>query len=196
MAQTDSELWRSACADRVEAFGELFDRHSDAICGYCFRRTADRAAAEDLVSIVFLEAWRRRHEVRFHGESVRPWLFGVATNVVRNHQRSLRRYRAVLARLPRSKPEPDFADEVGERIDTEADVRAIADVVACLPRQEQEVFALCAWQGLSASEVATALRLPEATVRTRLFRARRRIRDRFAPFRVTATVVPKEARQR
>ena len=75
-------------------FGLLFERHARAIYN-CFRRTADWAVAEDLTSIVFLEAWRRR-ERELLPEKVLPWLYGIATNVIRNRRRSLRRHAAAL----------------------------------------------------------------------------------------------------
>src|SRR5918992_881798 len=98
---TDEQLWARAASGAPEAFGDLYERHAGAVYNYCFRRTADWAVAEDLTSIVFLEAWRRRKDVRLHGESLLPWLYGIATNVLRNRSRSLRRYRAALGRIPR-----------------------------------------------------------------------------------------------
>lgn len=83
-AVTDRTLWRRAAAGEAEAFGEIYERHADAIYNFCFRRTADWALAEDLTAIVFLEAWKKRRRVIFDAEdAVRPWLFGVANNVVR-----------------------------------------------------------------------------------------------------------------
>ncbi len=193
MGPNDVELWQSACSGHVEAFGDVFDRHADAICGFCFRRTADRAAAEDLTSIVFLEAWRRRQSVRFYGTSALPWLYGVATNVVRNHQRSLRRHAAALARLPRPEPEPDFAGDVDERVDIEAAMKQIADLVAELPTPEQDVFVLCVWQDLPYAAAAQALELAEATVRSRLFRARGRIREQLTSVASEVNSSPEEA---
>lgn len=85
-----------------DAFAGLFNRHVYAVYADCFRRSADWAAAEDLTSIVFLEAWRKRSAVDLAGVSFRSWLLGIATNVLRNQKRSRRRYRAALERLPRS----------------------------------------------------------------------------------------------
>ncbi len=173
MDEPDHELWRHVRAGDADAFVALFDRYGTAIRGYCFRLTADHALADDLVSVVFLEAWRRRSEVV--PVSVRGWLYGVATNVMRNQRRSLRRYRAALDRLPPVEPEPDFADAVAARLDVERRMRQILVEVAALPEGEREVFALCLWQGLTGSEAAQALAISEATVRTRLHRARARL---------------------
>lgn len=92
MAVSDRELWRLAAGGEADAFGRLYDRHANAIYNYCFRRTADWAAAEDLTATVFLEAWRKRRRVVFDSDdAVLPWLYVVAGNVVRNETRRLRR---------------------------------------------------------------------------------------------------------
>jgi RNA polymerase sigma-70 factor, ECF subfamily len=171
--ETDRELMRTPAG-----FGTLFERHGRAIYNYCFRRTADWAAAEDLTSIVFLEAWRKRKDVRLQDDSLLPWLFGVATNVVRNRNRSVRRYRAALERFPRG-VEADFADDVAERLDDQRQMRAVLEAVRLLPVREQDVLALCVWSELSYEEAAVALGAPVGTVRSRLARARSRLHDRL-----------------
>ena len=171
---SDPELWQRAVAGEPTAFGELFERHSKAIYMFAFRRTADWSLAEVLTSVVFLEAWRRRADVRLVHESALPWLFGIATNVLRNARRSLRRHRAALDRLA-IEDEPDFADDLAERLDDRRRMREILVGYAKLPRGEQEVVALCRWSGLSYEETAVALELPIGTVRSRLARARRRL---------------------
>jgi RNA polymerase sigma factor (sigma-70 family) len=160
----------------AELFAGLWDRYAQAIHAYCFRRTAEHALAEDLTSVVFLEAWRR-HDTQLTLDDALPWLYGVATNVVRNQRRSLRRYRAALSRLPPQRPEPDFAEELVGRLDRESRMREILAYVARLPRRDRDVLALAVWQGLSTADVAKALGVPEATARTRLHRARARLRD-------------------
>src|SRR5688572_3516499 len=106
----DRVLWRQARDGDAEAFGALFDRHASTVYSYCFRRTADWALAEDLTSVVFLEAWRVRTRMAPAGASAVPLLLGIATNVVRNQWRSRRRHRAALQRLPAADAERDFAD--------------------------------------------------------------------------------------
>lgn len=171
---TDRELWRDAVGGDSAAFGALFERHAQAVYVYCFRRTADWALSEDLTSVVFLEAWRRRCDVRLVHESALPWLLGVATNAVRNAQRSLRRHRAALGRLPLEQ-EPDFADDLAGRLDEERRMRDVLGALAGLPRREREVVALCRFAGLSYEEAAVALAIPVGTVRSRLSRARARL---------------------
>jgi RNA polymerase sigma factor (sigma-70 family) len=161
---------------RAEDFARLWDSHAQAIYRYCFRRTGDATLAEDLTSAVFLEAWRRRGDVAILPEKTLPWLYGVATNVLRNQRRGRRRYEAALRRLARPRPEPDFADAAAERLDCEAEMREILGHVSDLTQLEQEVLALCVWEGLGPQEAAEALGVPVVTVRTRLHRARQRLR--------------------
>jgi RNA polymerase sigma-70 factor (ECF subfamily) len=114
--------------------------------------------------------------VRLERELALPWLLGVATNVLRNRRRSQRRHRAALGRLPREHAH-DFADEANGRLDDERQMQTVLRAVAELPRREQDVLALCAWAGLSYEEAAVALGVPVGTVRSRLSRARARIRE-------------------
>jgi len=154
----------------------LWDEHAQRIYRYCFRRTADRELAEDLTSVVFLEAWRRRRTVELAAEAELPWLYGIAANVVRNQWRRQRRYRAALARLPRPRDEGDLAQEAVDHLADQEQARRLVKMLRVLPKVEQDVLTLCVWEGLSAKEVAVALGVPEGTVRTRLHRARTRLR--------------------
>lgn len=172
----DSTLWSQARAGDTDAFGLLFERHARTIYNYCFRRVGDWAVAEDLLSIVFLEAWRRRDMPLPPGKEL-PWLLGIATNVVRNRRRSERRFAAALRRVSEPKHEAGFADETEERLDDERLMQHALALLARLPRHEQDVFALCAWLELSYEEAALALGIPVGTVRSRLSRARARLRE-------------------
>jgi RNA polymerase sigma-70 factor (ECF subfamily) len=167
--------------DDVGGFAQLFQRHAKAIYNYCFRRTGDWAAAEDLLSIVFLEAWRRR-DARVPPEKTLPWLYGIATNVVRNRRRSERRHAAALRRVPTPDAEEDFADQAAERIDDERRMRVALGLLSKLPLREQDAFVLCAWSGVSYEDAAFALGIPEGTVRSRLSRARRHLRELDSDF--------------
>ncbi|REF36616.1 RNA polymerase sigma factor [Thermasporomyces composti] len=173
---SDGDLWRAAAKGDPSAFGTLFERHSDAVYNHCFRRTGSWEAAEDLTSVVFLEAWRRRREVSLSGESILPWLLAVANNVVRNRDRSLRRHRRLLAKLPPAVVTPDPAEEAVSRVDDERTMRRILQVFSRLLPDEQDVLALCVWAGLSYTDAAVALGVPVGTVRSRLSRAREHLR--------------------
>lgn len=176
MEPEDSDLWSRARAGDADAFGLLFERHAKAIYNYCFRRTGSWDAAEDLLSIVFLEAWRRRQQELPPGK-VLPWLYGIATNVVRNRRRSERRYRAALSRMPAPRPEASFESDADARLDDERRMKDALMLLARLHGREQDVLVLCAWSGLGYEDAALALGLPVGTVRSRLSRARRRLRE-------------------
>jgi RNA polymerase sigma factor (sigma-70 family) len=180
-ALSDGELWSRAARKRDgEAFGQLFERHANAVYAHCFRRTGSWSAAEDLTSVVFLEAWRKRREVRLAGESVLPWLLAVANNATRNAERSIRRHQRLLARLPGPETVPDVAEDAAKRADEEQAMRLILGELHSLTEPEREVLALCDWAGLSYAEAAVALGVPVGTVRSRLARARQRLRERAA----------------
>jgi RNA polymerase sigma factor (sigma-70 family) len=159
-----------------EAFRELFQAYAPLVHGYAARATGDRGLAEEVLSLTFLEAWRLRGRLRDEGETPRPWLMGIAVNVLRNTTRAARRHERAMARLPPRDPLPDFSDEVVGRM---ADAERLAAARAALERlrpAEREVFMLCVWSGLSYTETAKALGVRLGTVRSRLSRARERLR--------------------
>jgi RNA polymerase sigma-70 factor (ECF subfamily) len=174
-------LWRRASSHDSVAFGDLFDRHAKKVYNHCFRRTADWSLAEDLTSVVFLEAWRRRTKVRLHGESVLPWLLAVANNCLRNAERSRQRYSRLLAKLPKPEDPDPFDLETNARLDDIQTMRRLLAVVRQLSREDQEVIALCDWSGLTYEETATALAIPTGTVKSRLSRAHVRLRAVMDP---------------
>jgi RNA polymerase sigma factor (sigma-70 family) len=160
------------------AFGSLFDDHAGAIYAFCVRRCQDRDLAEDLMSVVFLEAWRGRSRAIAVDDSLRAWLFGIANNVLRNSARSQRRHHAALARYKSEHGalvQPDLADEVSRAVDRLPSARAVAEALASLSTRERDVVELCLVDELSIPAAATALGIPEGTVKSRLARARSRM---------------------
>ena len=176
----DGELWRRAAEHDGSAFGELFERHANTVYLHCFRRTASWSSAEELTSVVFLEAWRRRRAVRLYSDSILPWLLAVANNSIRNSNRSLRRHQRLLTKLPPPALAIDFGDDAARRLDDERVMAGILSALRSLRTEEQEVVALCDWAGLSHTEAAAALDVPAGTVRSRLSRAHEHIRARLA----------------
>jgi RNA polymerase sigma-70 factor, ECF subfamily len=176
MEPSDADLWARSRAGDADAFGLLFDRHERLIYNYCFRRIGNRSTAQDMLSMVFLEAWRRRKK-ELPPDKVLPWLYGIATNVVRHQRRSERRFAAALSRLPNADAEPDFADNSAERLDYERQAQRALALLRRLPQREQDVFVLCVGMEVSYEDAAMALQLPVGTVRSRLSRARARLRE-------------------
>ncbi|WP_285665079.1 RNA polymerase sigma factor [Actinorhabdospora filicis] len=159
------------------AFREIFDEHARAVYNHAWRLTGDWSAAEDAVSLTFLEAWRLRARIEVAEErgSPRPWLLGIATNVARNVRRAARRYDHAVSRMPRSEDEPDHADAVAGRLDDRERLAAAMAALASLRRNEREVIALCVGAGLDYAQAAEALGVPVGTVRSRLSRARKKL---------------------
>ncbi|TCC00673.1 sigma-70 family RNA polymerase sigma factor [Micromonospora zingiberis] len=164
-------------AGDTDAFGELFDTHADAVYRHAVWSEGDPALAEDVVSLTFLEAWRIRASLHPDGDSLRPWLLGIATNVLRNRRRAARRHREALRRLPVRDTVPDFADEVVGRMHDADQVAAAIAALRALRRADREVFLLCVWSQLDYAAAADALGVPVGTVRSRLSRARTRLRE-------------------
>ncbi|HEU5033893.1 MAG TPA: RNA polymerase sigma factor [Mycobacteriales bacterium] len=163
-----------------DAFGSLFDAHADAVHRYCARRCGDPGEAEDLTSVVFLEAWRTRTRAVVVDGSLRPWLFGIARNVVRNANRSRRRYRAALERL-HALPLPADGDE-GHGVAAAAELRsALTEAIHRLSDKQRDVVELCLVEQLSPAAAAAVLGIPEGTVKSRLADARARLRALLRP---------------
>jgi RNA polymerase sigma-70 factor (ECF subfamily) len=162
------------------AFDALFDACAGAVYRHAVRWTGNWSTAEEVVSLTFLEAWRLRERLLPEGDSPLPWLLGIATNVLRNTTRAARRHRDALHRLPDRPSLPDFADDLVERMHDAARLTAVQAALGRLRRGDREVLMLCVWSGLDYTAAAEALGVPVGTVRSRLSRARRRLKDLVA----------------
>jgi RNA polymerase sigma factor (sigma-70 family) len=176
---TDGELIAGSVED-PEQFAALFDRHATAVHRYLGRRVGE--LADDLLSETFLVAFRRRSTYRPDHVEVRPWLLGIATNVVRGHERTERRRYRLLARAA-SRPEEHGADpaDSGDRLDAQALRGPLAHALAGLKPHDRDTLLLFAWGDLGYEEIAAVLDVPVGTVRSRLNRARRLTRAALAP---------------
>lgn len=161
-----------------DAFAELYDECARSVYNHAFRLTADWSVAEDVMSATFMEAWRRRTSIDADGGSLRPWLLGIATNVARSHCRGSRRYRAAATAAAAAgvAEVADHAEETAGRVDDRRRIAATLTALAALRRPEREVLVLCLWEGLEYADAARALGVPVGTVRSRLSRARGRLR--------------------
>ncbi|MFF5293150.1 RNA polymerase sigma factor [Paractinoplanes globisporus] len=169
----DHDLIRLSAAD-PEAFGQIFDRHAATIHRYLARRIG-RTLADDLTGETFLIAFRNREKYDMSHADSRPWLYGIAANLLRGHQRAeIRQYRA----LARTGADPAYSlyDDSDDRVTAADQVRGLAGVLAELPAGERDVLTLVAQAQLSYPEVARALNIPVGTVRSRLHSARKRLR--------------------
>ncbi|MEV7091511.1 RNA polymerase sigma factor [Amycolatopsis sp. NPDC051045] len=172
----DRALWDRAAGGDEAAFGELFERHAEAVWNHAYRLTGSWAGAEDLTSTTFLTAWRRRADVTLVRDSALPWLYTVAGNAARDEHRGARRRLRLLRKIPDAPVVSDHADAVAERLDGEQRLREIVEAVRTLPKAQREVVELCLLGDLSAADAAALLSVAEVTVRAHLSRARARLR--------------------
>lgn len=155
----------------ADRFRQAFDANARDVLGYALRRVEVAADAADVVAETFLVAWRRVQDMPA-GTEARPWLFGVARGVLRNQRRGDRR-RHRLGRKLRSRIAALPAADPGDAV---ADGEVARRALERLAPDDAEVLRLTAWEGLTPAEVAVVLGVPAATARSRLARARRRLR--------------------
>ncbi len=156
--------------DADERLRALYERHRSSIDAYC-RRRVPAASVPDVVSEVFMTAWRRIADIPDGSEL--PWLYGVARRVVSNHQRTLRRRHRLGAalRAQPSHPVPETDVQVVRR----AEERLVLEALTRLSHGDQEVLRLRAWEELSSAEMGEVLGITAAAVDMRLTRAKRRL---------------------
>ena len=150
-------------------------QHASALLGYFVRRVALREDAADLLAETLLVLWRRSRSLPDAEDEVRPWLFGIARNVLMHHQRGGIRRHAVVERLRgilEAEPHPGFADP------TEHD--ELHQAIARLDPVDRDIIGLLHWEGFRLVEVARILRMNEGTVRSRYHRARAALREQLA----------------
>lgn len=166
------------------AFGVVFDRHSRAVYRYLRRRVGEDLAA-DLTAETFTRAFNGRGEYEQRGDSALPWLLGIATNLAKMHRRGEERRLRAYARATFAEPGVMLAQQVSaigdldDRLDAAALAPALGEALAALPARQRDVLLLYAWAELSLAEIAVALDLPAATVRSHIRRARRFIESRL-----------------
>ena len=170
----DGELLARSRAD-PECFAALFDRYFAALHGYAARRLGG-AGGDDVAAETFLVAFRQRDRFDPARGTVRAWLYGIATNLIREHRRAEERgYRA----YARAAAEPAYSGDVDRadaRVTAEAARDSLVAALAGLPPGDRDVLLLVVWGQLSHEEVASALGIPVGTVGSRLHRVRRRLR--------------------
>lgn len=151
-------------------FRALFAANARAVLGYALRRTASPEDAADVVADTFLVAWRRLTEVP-EGSGARAWLFGVARRVLANHRRGEKRRDrlggAVAAELRQLRPPAGHGSPTDD---------LVLEALGHLGVDDRELLTLSSWEGLTPSELALIFDIPATTARTRLRRARQRLR--------------------
>jgi RNA polymerase sigma-70 factor (ECF subfamily) len=151
-------------------FGKIYRDHARAILAYALRRVDNREDAPDVVAETFLVAWRRLDEVPI-GRREKLWLYSVARRVTANVRRAEGRRTRLAARISETLP-TDFAAEPGSEDKAAEVLRAMRG----LGEEERELLLLVTWDELTPSEAAKVLGLSPLAARSRLHRARRRLR--------------------
>lgn len=168
MSDDDAAAWARVRAGDESALGELFDRHEARLFRHALRLLTTREDAKDAVTIAYFELWRKRETVRLVDGSPLPWLLNTVSHSARNLERSGRRYRALLARTPVT------IDTLEIRASDESGVLA---ALRRLPAREQSVLVLTVLEGYPERAAAETLGIPVGTVKSRLARAKAKLRD-------------------
>jgi RNA polymerase sigma factor (sigma-70 family) len=160
---------RKLAAARIS---DLYRDHARELLGYALRRSADRDDAADVVAETFLIAWRRIGEVPLDDEA-RLWLYGTARHVLANQDRGARR---------RDRLRDVLRDELRQHVQVQQALEgsAFLKALAGLGESDRELLMLIGWEELTPTQAAQALGISPLAARTRLHRARRRLRAQLA----------------
>lgn len=173
----DARLISASLSDPA-AFAGIFDRHAPELLGYVIRRVG-MAEGEAVLGELFRVAFESRNRYDLSRADARPWLYGIAANLVLKHYRSAGRHRAALERLAQrreSTPVP-FDERIVDEVAITQLWSRLSSAIDDLPDHDREVLFLYAWQNLSYAEIAEALDIPVGTVRSRLNRVRTALRE-------------------
>ncbi|POH65835.1 sigma-70 family RNA polymerase sigma factor [Cryobacterium zongtaii] len=174
----DNGLWSRSLAGEGEAFGVLYDRHRDRVFRHAYRLSGNRHDAEDILSAAFLELWRRRSKVRLVEDNVLPWLLVTTFNVARNRRRGAFRYSKLLVSLPRGEV-VDMDKNDASYAEDAADTGA-AIALRSLSPTDMRLVSLVVFEEYSLAAAAAILHITPGAAKTRMHRARRRMRAAIA----------------
>jgi RNA polymerase sigma-70 factor (ECF subfamily) len=161
--------------DEPELFGKLFDRHAARIHRYAARRVG-QGLADDVMAETFLRAFRQRGKYDPSRPDALPWLYGIATNLIRKQRDAEMRIYRLVVKIGIDDEVVSHEEDADSRLSAAAAQPVLAGALASLPRGDRDVLLLTAWADLSYIAIAEALGIPVGTVRSRLSRARRRMR--------------------
>jgi RNA polymerase sigma factor (sigma-70 family) len=176
--------WAAAGEGRIadpEDFEAAFRQHFPSVYRFICRRVGP-AIAEDLAAETFATAYRRRDCFEPGRASLSSWLYGIATNLVRNHWRAEQHLLALDARLVPEVDLPDGCDAVDQRVTAALLAPRLAAALGQLTHSQRDVLLLHAWAELSHEEIAAALQIGTGTARSRLSRARACLREQLGDF--------------
>jgi RNA polymerase sigma-70 factor (ECF subfamily) len=161
---SDASLIAASLTDGA-AFAAVFDRHWGAIHRWCVARAGP--AGEDLAAETFRVAFDERARFDPRYADAAPWLYGIATNLVRRHFREAARRGG-----PAAGVEADFSDDALGRVEARALGPELAAALRTVSDDDRDALLLHAWAHLTYTEIAAATGVPAGTVRSRIHRAR------------------------
>ena len=171
---TDGAVFERSLSE-PQIFTVIFERYYRRVYGYLSRRVG-RTIADDLAAETFTRAFERRSAYDTAAERALPWLLGIAVNLLAHHRRSEGRQLRAFAALGEPEPEEHVAESATRWLDTTSRQR-LALALERLDDYDREALLLYAWGELTYVEIAEVLRIPVGTVRSRLNRARRKLRE-------------------
>jgi len=175
-ARTDAEAIARSL-DTPASFGDVFDRHATTLFRYFVRRVGPDDA-DSLLGELFRVAFEKRATFDTERSDARPWLYGIAGNLLARHRQGEARRLAATARLLNTSiVTADDVPDVDARLDATRLWVDVAAAIATLPKGERDTLLLFAWEGMQYEQIAAALGVPVGTVRSRLNRARGRLRE-------------------
>ena len=170
--ETDAAILAASVED-PDRFSELYERHLAVVVGYLAHRVGPELA-EDLAAEAFVRAFHARDRYRAEHDSARPWLFGIAGNLIADNRRAERRRLRLIERMAGERD--TSADPGHEAAVSGTDLSvALAHELRRLPASDRDALLLTVWGELSYEEAAAALAVPVGTIRSRIHRARRRL---------------------
>lgn len=178
--ETDADEISRSLTD-PSRFAVIFDRHFARVHRFLERRIG-RDGADALAGEVFRIAFERRPSYDPNRPHCLPWLYGIAKNVLLKERRREARHLRALGRLHAEAECGDSARGTDARLDAQQMWPRLAAALSELPVGERDVVLLVAWEELSYQEVADVLEVPIGTVRSRLNRARHRLRELIGPY--------------
>jgi RNA polymerase sigma-70 factor (ECF subfamily) len=181
---SEVEVWTRACANDGRAFTSLFDTHRDRVFRHVLRLVDNAHDAEEVTSASFLELWRRRASVVLVRDSVLPWLLVTAGHIARNVSRGTRRYRALFDSLPRADVAVDAEQIAFDHFEDDESLGYLKTAMKMLKPVDASLVVLVVLEDYAVTEAATLLGLSAGAARTRLHRAKGKIREQLTEARI------------
>ena len=193
MLTTDAQAFSESQID-PRRFEVIFDRYFDLIRRYAYRRVGSEVA-DEIASETFAQAFLHRDRFDTRMPSARPWLYGIASNLLSNHLREERVRLAAYERLG-AQPEMYAVIDIDDRLVAEELVTRLVGAIGALTPGDRDVLLLFAWAELTYEEIGDALAIPVGTVRSRLHRVRRQIRETYETCQSDTRVPPLRSHDR